>query len=297
MRWQVRKTAPFPVEDAQVTFVPALEGPDGREYLVALARRDVVTEYEGLCGEAGGHAGLVDLSTFNVINAVLAAGAGPDADWLLVNVAADSASIAILRGPYVILFRNRAADSDGTLADLVHQTAMYYEDRLKGGGFARVIQGTEEITRGLDIVPSTRPENVRRLDAALRELGARGRDGRDLTVDEATIASQPLLELTTEHGELKDVIIDEKSVSPFKTLENSEAANRIEQVLSSLTEREEKIIRMRYGIGVEQEQTLAEVGRHFNLTIERIRQIETKVFKKLRHPAKSRALREYVRCS
>ena len=43
-----------------------------------------------------------------------------------------------MRGPHLIFFRNRAADADGTLADLVHQTAMYYEDRLQGAGFARV---------------------------------------------------------------------------------------------------------------------------------------------------------------
>jgi hypothetical protein len=73
------------------------------------------------------------------------------------------------------------------------------------GGFARVIQGTEEITRGVDIVPSTRPENLRRLDAALHDLDATGRDGRELTIDDATIAAQPLLELTTAHGELKIV--------------------------------------------------------------------------------------------
>jgi hypothetical protein len=73
------------------------------------------------------------------------------------------------------------------------------------GGFARVIQGTEELTRGLDIVPSTRPENLRRLDAALRELGARGGDGRELTVDEHTVTTQPMFELQTEHGELKIV--------------------------------------------------------------------------------------------
>ncbi len=64
------------------------------------------------------------------------AGAGaPTGDWLLVNVAADYTSIAILRGPHLIFFRNRAADTEGTLADLVHQTAMYYEDRLNGAGF------------------------------------------------------------------------------------------------------------------------------------------------------------------
>jgi type IV pilus assembly protein PilM len=139
VRWQVRKTAPFPIEEAQVSFVRGLSGADGHEFIVSVARRDVVAEYEGICAEAGAHAGLVDLSTFNVINAVLAAGTAPTADWLLVNIAADSASIAVMRGPHLILFRNRAADTEGTLADLVHQTTMYYEDRLKGGGFARVV--------------------------------------------------------------------------------------------------------------------------------------------------------------
>jgi hypothetical protein len=71
------------------------------------------------------------------------------------------------------------------------------------GGFARVLQGTEEITRGLDIVPSTRPENLRRLDAALRDLDARQPDGRELTIDENTLAAQPVVELATEQGQLK----------------------------------------------------------------------------------------------
>ena len=149
VRWQVRKTAPFPIEEAQVSYVAGHQAADGQELIVSLARRSVIEEYEHLCAEAGAYAGLVDLATFNVINAVLAGhvapraaaarGAGDEEDWLLVNVAADSASIALLRGPHLIFFRNRAADTDGTLADLVHQTAMYYEDRLQGAGFARVL--------------------------------------------------------------------------------------------------------------------------------------------------------------
>ena len=139
VRWQVRKSAPFTIEDAQVSYVPGIHATDGQEYIVSLARRDVVQEYEVLCAEAGAHAGLIDLATFNVINAVLAGAAAPTADWLLVNIAADYASIALLRGPHLIVFRNRVADAEETLADLVHQTAMYYEDRLKGAGFARVI--------------------------------------------------------------------------------------------------------------------------------------------------------------
>jgi len=110
-------------------------------------------------------------------------------------------------------------------------------------------------------------------------------------IQEPVSLETPIL---SEEKELKDVIIDEKAVSPFRTLENNEASSRIEQVLSSLTEREEKIIRMRFGIGVSSEHTLEEVGKYFNLTRERIRQIEIKALKKLRHPARSKQLREYV---
>jgi Tfp pilus assembly PilM family ATPase len=138
VRWQVRKTAPFPIEEAQVSFSPGLVTAEGHEFIVSLARRDIVREYEQLSADAGAHAGIVDLSTFSVINAVLAGGS-PDGDWLLVHVAPDYASIAIARGGHPIFFRTRAADTDGTLADLVHQTAMYYEDRLNGSGFTRVI--------------------------------------------------------------------------------------------------------------------------------------------------------------
>jgi Tfp pilus assembly PilM family ATPase len=138
VRWQVRKAAPFPIEEAQVSYVAGRQSPDGREFVVSLARRDVILEYEQLAAAEGAHAGIVDLATFNVINAVLASHT-PASDWLLVNVAPDYVTLAILRGPHLLFFRNRAAETDGTLADLVHQTAMYYEDRLGGGGFERVL--------------------------------------------------------------------------------------------------------------------------------------------------------------
>ena len=146
VRWQVRKTAPFAVEEAQISFERGLKAADGQEFVVSLARRSIVAEYESICADAGAHAGIVDLATFNVINAVLAAmppvsASGADADWLLVNVAPDYASIAIMRGRNLIFFRNRGAggeEDEGTLSDLVHQAAMYYEDRLSGAGFARV---------------------------------------------------------------------------------------------------------------------------------------------------------------
>jgi Tfp pilus assembly PilM family ATPase len=157
VRWQVRKAAPFPIEEAQVTYQPGITASDGQEFIVSLARRSVIEEYESLCADAGAHAGIVDLATFNVVNAALATmppGTG-EQDWLLVNVASDYASIAIVRGTNLIFFRNRANDGEGTLLDVVHQAAMYYEDRLQGGGFTRAFltggagAGADELRRSL----------------------------------------------------------------------------------------------------------------------------------------------------
>lgn len=71
------------------------------------------------------------------------------------------------------------------------------------GAFARVVQGAEEITHGVDIVPSLRDENLRRLSLALEDLEASRVDGMPLAVDEATIRDEQLIELQTPAGELK----------------------------------------------------------------------------------------------
>ena len=139
LRWNIRKGLPFKTEEAQVTYAEGLplEG-GGREFVVAAARRDLIAEYEGVCAAAGVHAGVVDLATFNLVNLQLASSRG-DGDWLLVHLAADYITIAIVRDGTVIFFRHRGAEGDESLADLVHQTAMYYEDRLSGRGFGRVL--------------------------------------------------------------------------------------------------------------------------------------------------------------
>lgn len=140
VRWQVRKAAPFRVEDAQLSYMPSLKGADGSaEFIVVMARTDIVREYEMACEEAGAQAGVVDLTSFNVINSVLAGPQAPADDWLLVHVTEEDATMAILRGDALVFFRNRIADGEAGLADLVHQTAMYYEDRLSGSGFRRVV--------------------------------------------------------------------------------------------------------------------------------------------------------------
>ncbi|MEP7305410.1 MAG: pilus assembly protein PilM [Acidobacteriota bacterium] len=178
VRWQVRKTAPFSVDDAQLSYLRGARSGEGQDFVVSIARRDIVEGYESVCAEVGAHAGIVDLATFNVINAVIVGSEAPAGDWLLVNVAADYASIAILRGEDLIFFRNRTSETDGTLADLVHQAGMYYEDRLGGTGFERVLltgaAGTgsrqtaevERIRRGLEERLGRRVETVDPRNAA-----------------------------------------------------------------------------------------------------------------------------------
>jgi Tfp pilus assembly PilM family ATPase len=139
IRWQVRKAAPFPIDEALVSHVAGARTDEGQEFVVSVARRTAIEEYESLCTAAGAHAGIVDLSTFNVANVVLAGSPVPTGDWLLVNLAPDWASIAIMRGPHLIFFRSRGAVGEGTLVDLAHQTSMYYEDRLQGQAFDRVL--------------------------------------------------------------------------------------------------------------------------------------------------------------
>jgi hypothetical protein len=71
------------------------------------------------------------------------------------------------------------------------------------GGFARIVQGTEEMTYGLDVTPSLREENLRRLELALGDVDARRTDGGERSLDPKTLAAQPVHELETRYGELK----------------------------------------------------------------------------------------------
>lgn len=140
VRWQIRKSAPFPLEQAVVSYTvghKAAEG--GQEFVVSVARTDVIAQYEHVCEAAGVHAGLVDLATFSLINGALASNAPPAGDWLLVHAAPTYTTVAVMRGRDILFFRNRVEESEGSLADIVHQTAMYYEDRLNGSGFQRVL--------------------------------------------------------------------------------------------------------------------------------------------------------------
>jgi Tfp pilus assembly PilM family ATPase len=176
IRWQVRKAAPFKIEDGQVAWVPAAALPDGgREYIVIVARRDIVESYERACEAAGVHPGIVDLTSMNLINAVLGTqgSAASAADWLLVHVAPEYSTLAVVRGGDLIFFRTRPAEQDENLADLVHQTAMYHEDRLGGGGFSRVVLAGASV-RGADAAERLRRQLEERVGTRVDVLDFRG---------------------------------------------------------------------------------------------------------------------------
>ena len=112
------------------------------------------------------------------------------------------------------------------------------------------------------------------------------------------IAKEPI-SLETPIGEeedshLGDFIEDKKVVSPAESVVNHNLGEQTRKVLTSLTPREEKVLRMRFGIGEKSDHTLEEVGRDFDVTRERIRQIEAKALRKLRHPSRSKKLKSFV---
>ena len=112
------------------------------------------------------------------------------------------------------------------------------------------------------------------------------------------IAKEPI-SLETPIGEeedshLGDFIEDKSAVSPQDAVINMNLSDQTQKVLASLTPREEKVLRMRFGIGEKSDHTLEEVGQDFEVTRERIRQIEAKALRKLRHPSRSKQLRAFI---
>jgi RNA polymerase primary sigma factor len=112
------------------------------------------------------------------------------------------------------------------------------------------------------------------------------------------IAKEPI-SLETPIGEeedshLGDFIEDKKFMSPSEAAITLNLAEQTRKVLATLTPREEKVLRMRFGIGEKSDHTLEEVGKDFTVTRERIRQIEAKALRKLRHPTRSRKLKAFL---
>ena len=123
-----------------------------------------------------------------------------------------------------------------------------------------------------------------------------------LTIDEVRkvlrITREPV-SLETPIGEDEDsylgsFIEDKKTVSPVSSVIKLNLKEQTAKVLKVLDAREEKVLRKRFGIGIHSEQTLEEVGQAFNVTRERIRQIEAKALNKLRHPIRNRALLSFI---
>ena len=97
-----------------------------------------------------------------------------------------------------------------------------------------------------------------------------------------------------EDSHLGDFIEDKAAVIPLEAAIQANLREATTRVLSSLTPREERVLRMRFGIGMNTDHTLEEVGQQFNVTRERIRQIEAKALRKLKHPSRSRKLRSFL---
>jgi RNA polymerase primary sigma factor len=112
------------------------------------------------------------------------------------------------------------------------------------------------------------------------------------------IAKEPL-SLETPIGEegdanLGDLIEDKNAILPIDAMIQSNLRETTTRVLASLTPREERIVRMRFGLGMNSDHTLEEVGQQFSVTRERIRQIEAKALRKLKHPSRSKILRTFL---
>lgn len=126
---------------------------------------------------------------------------------------------------------------------------------------------------------------------------------KELNIDEKKIKniikiSKEPISLETPVGDsedayIKDFIENENEFSPADTVASNDLKERVREVLKTLTPREEKVLKMRFGIDVASEHTLEEVGKDFSVTRERIRQIEVKALRKLRHPSRSKKLESF----
>ncbi len=148
--------------------------------------------------------------------------------------------------------------------------------------YNRVTKASRDLTQQLGREPSNE-EIAQKLVVPTRK------------VEEVFRAIQDPIALQTPVGdedtELEDFIGDKNSPSPYNDAERVEISEQIQRVLRTLTPKEEKVIRMRFGIGAERDHTLEEVGKHLSITRERVRQIEAKALRKLKHPSRLRALK------
>ena len=118
-------------------------------------------------------------------------------------------------------------------------------------------------------------------------------------VEEILKIAQEPVSLETPIGEeedshLGDFVQDEEASQPAEAASYTMLREQLEEVLKTLTSREEQVLRMRFGLTDGKAHTLEEVGKEFDVTRERIRQIESKALRKLRHPSRSKKLRDFL---
>jgi RNA polymerase primary sigma factor len=135
-------------------------------------------------------------------------------------------------------------------------------------------------------------------DPQLDELAVRLEMSED-RVRECLRISEDVVSLEQPVGDeedfsLSDVIEDKEAIVPADAAARTMLNEAVKEVLSQLTEREQEVIRLRFGLDDGQMRTLEEVGKEFGVTRERIRQIEAKTLAKLRHPIRSQRLRDYL---
>jgi RNA polymerase primary sigma factor len=146
------------------------------------------------------------------------------------------------------------------------------------------------------VVKALIQENGR--EPTIEEIGERMDLPPDRIEEIRNMARSPL-SLETPVGDdgdahLADFVEDESAVSPVDAASQQLLRQQIDLVLSTLTDREQRVVRLRFGLDDGRSRTLEEVGNEFGVTRERIRQIEAKTLRKLRHPRRSRKLKDYL---